>query len=66
MPAANPSSSVRVASTSRFERRRTNATPMAAIGPNSGPRTIAPMTRIEESTMMATPAIIVASTMNDR
>ena len=47
-------------------RRRTRATPMAAIGPNSGPSTIAPMTRIEESTTIATPAMRVASTMNDR
>ena len=33
---------------------------------NSGPSTMAPITRIWESTMMAIPASIVARVMNDR
>ena len=50
-PAANPRRSVRDAIASRLGRRRTSATPM---------------TRIEESSTIATPAMNVASTMNDR
>ena len=39
---------------------------MAAIGPNSGPSTMAPMTRIEESRTMAMPAMSVARIMKER
>ena len=42
------------------------ATQNPAIGPNSGPTTIAPMIRIGESSMIPTEAIRQASTMNRR
>jgi hypothetical protein len=57
------SNSVRDASASREKRRRAKATPRAATAPNSGPSTMAPITRIWESSTMAMPAIRVASTM---
>ena len=40
--AGKPIAKLRKAWRSRPKRRRTNATPRAAIGPNSGPNTIAP------------------------
>ena len=46
---ANPTISVRNLDSSSECRRRTEATPSAAIAPNSGPRSIAPMSRICES-----------------
>ncbi len=47
-------------------RRWLSTTPVAtaATAPNSGPTTIAPTTRIEESRTTATPAISVASVRN--
>ena len=66
MATANPTTRARTAACSSVGRRRTSATPSAAIAPNSGPSTIAPMTRICESTTMAIAAIIVASVMNAR
>ena len=47
-------------------RRWTSATHRPARGPNSGPTTIAPMIRIDESWRMPRAAIIVASTMKVR
>ena len=59
--AVKPKMRVRVASMSRANLRRTRATPRAAMAPNSGPKTIAPITKICESSTMAMPAINVAS-----
>ena len=59
-----PSTSVREAYHSSEYLRRTRASPRAAIATNSGPSTIAPITRICESSTMAMLAISVASVMN--
>ena len=63
IPTAKPSISVRAAEARRAVRRRTRATPNAATAPNSGPITMAPMTRICESSTIAIPAINVARLM---
>jgi|GEM_PF-4666734 len=63
MAMAKPPASVRLASLSRENRRRTSATPSAATAPNSGPSTIAPITRIWESSTIAMVAIRVARVM---
>ena len=66
IPTGKPISS---ASSERFAispRRSTSATQSPAIGPNSGPTTIAPMIRIGESSRMPTEAIRQARTMNSR
>ena len=44
--------------------RWTRATEMAASGPNSGPRTMAPTIRIGSSSTIPTAAICIAATMN--
>lgn len=64
MATANPEPRARRESPSRLQRRRTSATPRAATAPNSGPRTIAPMVSIWESSTIAIEASVVASTMN--
>ena len=43
--AVKPKMRVRVASMSRANLRRTRATPRATMAPNSGPKTIAPITK---------------------
>ena len=52
--------------TARSRRRWTSATQKPAIGPNSGPTTIAPTMRISESRKMPTAASIAARTMKSR
>jgi hypothetical protein len=66
MATRNPTTNVRVARAMRTPRRRTSARPSAATAMNSGPRIIAPMTRIWESTTMAMLASNVARVMNER
>ena len=58
-----PRTRVRRACRNRCHRRRTIATPSAAIATNSGPITIAPITRMTESVTIAIAASRVASTM---
>lgn len=64
MARTKPTTSVRAASRRSPNRRRTSATPSATTAPNSGPSTIAPITRICESSTIAMAAIVVASAMN--
>jgi hypothetical protein len=66
MATANPTNRVRAARAKSVRRRRTRASPRAAMATNSGPRTIAPMTRIGESTTIAIPARRVARVMKAR
>lgn len=66
IPSGNPTSSAVSERFARSARFWTAATLRPAIGPNSGPTTIAPMIRISWSVSMPTAAIIIASTMKAR
>jgi hypothetical protein len=61
---AKPATSSRIASRSRRGRQSAIPTQAAATGPNSGPTTIAPTTRIAESRTTAIAAIVVARQRN--
>ena len=61
-----PAASATSERAARWRRRCTKATQKPAIGPNSGPTTIAPTIRIGELRKIPTAAIRPASTMNNR
>ncbi len=66
MPTGKPTASAINERLATSMRRCTKATDSPAIGPNSGPTTIAPMIRISWSVRIPTAAIIIAKVMNAR
>ena len=66
IPTGNPIASARNERLNKSLRFSTAATQIPAMGPNSGPTIIAPMTRISWSVRIPTIAISIASTMKAR
>ena len=66
MASGNPTASARNERAASDRGGWTRATQNPAIGPNSGPTTMAPTIRIDESSRMPTAAMSPASTMNAR